>query len=273
MVMKHGNVAFSPALFISLIASILVTFRGPVQAQPTPSPLAVVSGRQVSEQDVAALVGGFYELTLSAASRGARSDASGKAACAEAFFKVLNDRSQGEPSSIETNLRCALATTIQSILNSGTAGPFWSAIYKETPPDPQSQAELALSVADAVVASQEFSATPFARIAPALEQTVVVTPTRPGCLPDRAATTLNKVIPYMPEEARKAHAGGVVVAEVQIDAAGNARSVTVYYSASHNKALDDTTISAARESKYGPAIRNCVPISSTYLYAIRFESM
>lgn len=266
---------FERVLLASLVVWILLGIPRPAPSQAAPSPLPVVAGHQVSEQDIAALVGGFYEVTLSAAGRGVGRNVSGKSPCTDAFLKALNDRGQRVPSGTQTTQRCALAATILKVLNSGRAGQFWSGIYKETPPDPQSQAALAVSVADAVVASQEFSYTPFASIAPALSQNSASaeTATAPGCIPDRAATALTKVFPYMPDEARNAHVGGVVIAQVEIDAAGSVKSATVYYSASHNKALDDTTISAARESKYGPAIRNCVPISSTYLYAIRFESM
>ena len=98
------------------------------------------------------------------------------------------------------------------------------------------------------------------------------TPTKPACAnPNMPATATQKVTPDMPDIARQMGASGTAQIKVTLDANGNVMDTAVYAS-THNKALDNAALQAARASKYAPEIDNCVKTGGSYLYTVTFEN-
>ena len=98
------------------------------------------------------------------------------------------------------------------------------------------------------------------------------TPTKPACAnPNVPATATQKVTPDMPDIARQMGASGTAQIKVTLDANGNVTDTTVYAS-THNKALDNAAMQAAKQSKYAPEVDNCVKTGGSYLYTVTFES-
>ncbi len=92
---------------------------------------------------------------------------------------------------------------------------------------------------------------------------------RPACsAPDVAASAVDPVQPSMPEGAPT---DAVAQVEVSLDAAGNVTAAQIYRSANDLR-LDRAALAAARETKYRPQIRACVPIGGSYLFTVDFQS-
>ena len=266
---------FKFGISFSLAISILLELALPALSQSTSSPLPVVAGHRISRENAGELLTGFYRLTPAMLDRNGSAQRNSVAkvpACRKAMVEGIRQyqRARTRPTD-QTWQRCNLAALILIILESETGGPFWTKIYQETPADPKARSALALSAADAIAALQGDRYAPFSLGAPTVSSTTTAdaTPSPPGCRPDRPVFAVQKVTPEMPDDARGA--SGTVIIEVQVDNTGRVMS-TIIQRSSNNKALDDATVSAARRSKYSPAIRNCVAVPGMYRYVVTFES-
>lgn len=94
----------------------------------------------------------------------------------------------------------------------------------------------------------------------------------PACkTPYQDATAPNQVPPDYPEAARSLGLGPVtVLVQVTISATGSLQSAKIYQS-SNNMSIDQSALSAARQSSYSPKIVNCKPVEGTYLFRAQFD--
>ena len=98
------------------------------------------------------------------------------------------------------------------------------------------------------------------------------TPSRPACAnPNVDAVATDKVTPDMPEIARQMGATGTAQIKVTLDETGKVTDTTIYKS-TNNKALDNAALTAAKQSRYAPEVRNCVKVAGSYLYTVTFEN-
>jgi TonB family protein len=95
---------------------------------------------------------------------------------------------------------------------------------------------------------------------------------KPACsTPNQDATVANPMQPDYPESAKDIGLGPVtVLVAVTIGAQGQLLDAQIYQS-SHNAAIDEAAIRAARQSQYSPRIVDCQPIEGTYLFHADFD--
>ncbi|MHB8434026.1 MAG: energy transducer TonB [Candidatus Tyrphobacter sp.] len=88
--------------------------------------------------------------------------------------------------------------------------------------------------------------------------------------PNREATVISKATADYPQSAQELNLGDVTVEiKVTVGASGTLQDATVY-SSSHNMAIDQAALRAARESTYAPKLVNCVPTVGIYLFDVTF---
>lgn len=81
---------------------------------------------------------------------------------------------------------------------------------------------------------------------------------------------LREVKPSYPDARRASGVEADVLLVVSLDAAGRVRSVTVGRS-SHDEAFDDAARQAAREERFSPALRDGVPVATTFSFTTHFR--
>ncbi len=94
----------------------------------------------------------------------------------------------------------------------------------------------------------------------------------PACrTPYQDATSPNQVPPDYPEAARSQGLGPVtVLVQVTISPSGSLQGAKIYQS-SNNMSIDQSALSAARQSTYSPKIVACKPVEGTYLFRAQFD--
>lgn len=94
----------------------------------------------------------------------------------------------------------------------------------------------------------------------------------PACrTPYQDATSPNQVPPDYPEAARSLGLGPVtVLVQVTISPSGSLQGAKIYQS-SNNMSIDQSALSAARQSSYSPKIVACKPVEGTYLFRAQFD--
>ena len=95
----------------------------------------------------------------------------------------------------------------------------------------------------------------------------------PACSnPNVDASVIDAMSPAYPDSAREQGLGDVsVLVQVTIDAQGRLIDARIAQS-SHNLAIDQAALRAARLTTYEPRIVNCVPTQGTYLFHADFSS-
>jgi Gram-negative bacterial TonB protein C-terminal len=94
----------------------------------------------------------------------------------------------------------------------------------------------------------------------------------PGCArPSARAHTLHAVAPKVSAAAAKHGTVGTVWVAVRIDAFGKPQDAAIRRST--NPRLNDAAIQSSLASTYAPAIRECRPIASAYIYTVAVESL
>lgn len=81
---------------------------------------------------------------------------------------------------------------------------------------------------------------------------------------------LREVKPRYPDARRASGVEADVLLVVSLDAAGHVLSVTVGRS-SHDEAFDDAARQAAREERFSPALRDGVPVATTFSFTTHFR--
>ena len=81
---------------------------------------------------------------------------------------------------------------------------------------------------------------------------------------------LREVKPRYPDARRASGVEADVLLVVSLDAAGRVLSVTVGRS-SHDEAFDDAARQAAREERFSPALRDGVPVATTFSFTTHFR--
>ncbi|HVT09248.1 MAG TPA: energy transducer TonB, partial [Polyangia bacterium] len=81
---------------------------------------------------------------------------------------------------------------------------------------------------------------------------------------------LNEVKPHYPDARRAAGVEADVLLVVSLDAAGRVLSVTVGRS-SGDDAFDDSARAAVRQERFSPALRDGVPVPTTFTFTTRFR--
>ncbi len=84
------------------------------------------------------------------------------------------------------------------------------------------------------------------------------------------ATVVHALLPAVPALAEQQGILGTVRLVVSLDASGVPLSVKVQSSPS--VILNGSAIAAARGSTYRPAVRDCVAVPSTYLFAVEYSN-
>ncbi len=99
----------------------------------------------------------------------------------------------------------------------------------------------------------------------------VPTPTpHPACSnPNVPAKAVDPISPPVPEEA--AGASGSAQVEVTLNPSGGVERASVFRSTG-NLVLDRAALRAARISVYTAEVRDCVPVTGTYLFTVDFQS-
>src|SRR5665213_193193 len=84
------------------------------------------------------------------------------------------------------------------------------------------------------------------------------------------ARTVRAVAPALPADpsAMKHGTNGAVLVAVGIDASGNPHGAQIR--SSTNPSLNAAAIHAALASKYAPALSDCRPVASTYLFTVAY---
>jgi protein TonB len=88
-------------------------------------------------------------------------------------------------------------------------------------------------------------------------------------VPNGPASIVTYVRAPYPDMARQEGAGGTTLVLVSLDAQGINRAESVYRS-SGNALLDQSALSAARQSTYAPAFARCVPVPGQIIYRADF---
>jgi len=88
--------------------------------------------------------------------------------------------------------------------------------------------------------------------------------------PSAPARTVRAVAPALPADpsAMKHGTNGAVLVAVGIDASGNPHGAQIR--SSTNPSLNAAAIHAALASKYAPALSDCRPVASTYLFTVAY---
>jgi len=94
------------------------------------------------------------------------------------------------------------------------------------------------------------------------------TPTA-GCASAAASVLSTPAPPEIPIQARASGTSGTALVSVQLDASGTVTGATVTQSTG-NSSLDLVAVGMARDARYSPALRDCRPIASAYVYSVKF---
>ena len=81
---------------------------------------------------------------------------------------------------------------------------------------------------------------------------------------------LREVKPHYPDARRASGVEADVLLVISLDAAGRVLSVTVGRS-SHDEAFDESARQAAREERFSPALRDGVPVATTFSFTTHFR--
>lgn len=97
-----------------------------------------------------------------------------------------------------------------------------------------------------------------------------VTPTS-GCARSNtaAAVVSSPPPPDIPVQARAEGTSGTALVSVQLDASGTVTGATVTQSTG-NSSLDLVAVGMARDARYSPALHDCKPVASAYVYSVKF---
>jgi protein TonB len=100
--------------------------------------------------------------------------------------------------------------------------------------------------------------------------TPAATPTS-GCAQSTtaAAVVSTPAPPDIPLQARAEGTSGTALVSVQLDASGTVTGATVTQSTG-NSSLDLVAVGMARDARYSPALRDCKPVASAYVYSVKF---
>jgi TonB family protein len=101
---------------------------------------------------------------------------------------------------------------------------------------------------------------------------MVIADTPPCSRPNSPVVVTNAMPPDYPDSARKLGVEHVVVlVAVIVDPVG--RRVGDYIQqSSHNAAMDQAALRAARQSQYAPAYANCEPTTGTFIFRAEFNN-
>ena len=98
----------------------------------------------------------------------------------------------------------------------------------------------------------------------------VALPSATACAaPDAPARIVHRETPALPAQAVRYGVGGRVVVAVKLDAQGRVDAATATSYSSHF--FVRTAVAAARASTYVPAVHNCAPVASTYLFEATYD--
>ena len=81
---------------------------------------------------------------------------------------------------------------------------------------------------------------------------------------------LREVKPHYPDARRASGVEADVLLVISLDATGRVLSVTVGRS-SHDEAFDESARQAAREERFSPALRDGVPVATTFSFTTHFR--
>jgi protein TonB len=96
-------------------------------------------------------------------------------------------------------------------------------------------------------------------------------PTPLACAhPNVAATTLQAAEPEIPQMAQQQGITGTVTVVVSLDTTGHVTNARVQSSPS--ALLNNAALTAAKQSRFQPAIENCKPIAADYTFLVEFTS-
>jgi protein TonB len=100
--------------------------------------------------------------------------------------------------------------------------------------------------------------------------TPAATPTS-GCAQSNtaAAVVSTPAPPEIPLSVRASGTSGTALVNVQLDASGSVTGASVTQSTG-NSSLDLVAIGMARDARYSPALHDCKPIASAYVYSVKF---
>jgi protein TonB len=137
------------------------------------------------------------------------------------------------------------------------------------PPFPVSLAVVATEVAPSAPSPVLAAAEPLNAPAPAAVSAPgpALAPVPPAFVPP---AFLDRVEPTYPERARRAGVEGLATVRVQLDPAGAVIAVQLVQSAG-SRLLDEAALAAAHASRFAPATRGQVRVSSEALATYRFE--
>ncbi len=97
-------------------------------------------------------------------------------------------------------------------------------------------------------------------------------PAATGCAtPDAPAVVIRAVKPDLPPLGGERHVTGVVRVLVSLDAQGRVTETRIERSSS--QILNRAALDAAKKSAYQPALRDCTPVPSTYLFSVVIDSL
>jgi len=146
-----------------------------------------------------------------------------------------------------------------------------------TPPPPPRQTPAPRTAASAVPrkgpgsgGTQGASAATPAPVVAQATAPPAVTPT-PGCANSTtaAAVVSTPAPPEIPLQVRASGTSGTALVSVQLDASGTVTGATVTQSTG-NSSLDIVAVGMARDARYSPALRDCKPVASAYVYSVKF---
>ena len=96
------------------------------------------------------------------------------------------------------------------------------------------------------------------------------TPTSGCARSNTAAAVLSTPAPPdIPLQARTEGTSGTALVNVQLDASGSVTGTTVTQSTG-NSSLDLVAVGMARDARYSPALHDCKPVVSAYVYSVKF---
>lgn len=84
-----------------------------------------------------------------------------------------------------------------------------------------------------------------------------------------AAVVASPPPPDIPLQARAEGTSGTALVSVQLDASGTVTGAAVTQSTG-NSSLDLVAVGMARDARYSPALHDCKPIASAYVYSVKF---
>jgi TonB family protein len=97
-------------------------------------------------------------------------------------------------------------------------------------------------------------------------------PAATGCAtPDAPAVVIRAVKPDLPPLGGERHVTGVVRVLVSLDAQGRVTDTRIERSSS--QILNQAALDAAKKSTYQPALRDCTPVPSKYLFSVIIDSL